>query len=83
MLSRHRVIGAYLQTGQITCHDARGDIIDCIGSRQDADFRNGVSWPTLRFEVIDDAVLDRLTGLVWTRNANMAEFPLTWQEALD
>ncbi len=26
---------------------------------------------------------DCLTGLVWTRNANVAEFPLTWQEALD
>jgi len=28
-------------------------------------------------------VLDRLTGLVWTRNANRAEYPLAWQEALD
>ena len=27
--------------------------------------------------------MDRLTGLMWCRNANLAEFPLTWQEALD
>lgn len=27
--------------------------------------------------------MDELTGLVWFRNANIAEFPLTWQEALD
>ena len=27
--------------------------------------------------------MDRLTGLVWCRSANLAEFPLTWQEALD
>ena len=25
---------------------------------------------------------DRLTGRVWSRNANLAEFPLTWPEAL-
>jgi len=76
-------MSAYLQTGQITCHDAGGRMIDCAGSGQDADFRSGVSWPAPRFELLDDVVLDRLTGLVWTRNANMAEFPLAWQEALD
>jgi hypothetical protein len=31
----------------------------------------------------DDEVMDRLTGLTWCRSANLAEFPLTWQEALD
>jgi len=76
-------MSGYLQTGQITCHDARGGIINCAGSGQDAEFKSGVSWPAPRFEVLDDVVLDRLTRLVWTRNANMAEFPLTWQEALD
>ena len=30
-----------------------------------------------------EIVLDNLTGLIWTQNANLAEFPLTWQEALD
>lgn len=30
-----------------------------------------------------DEVLDGLTGLIWSRSANLAEFPLTWQEALD
>jgi hypothetical protein len=35
-----------------------------------------------RFEQYDEVVLDRLTGLIWTRNANPAEFPLRWQEAL-
>ena len=80
---RHNAMSAYLQTGQITCHDAMGRVIDCIGSGQDADFRSGVSWPAPRFDVLDNAVLDRLTGLVWTRNANMTAFPLAWQEALD
>ena len=83
MLNWREVMSAVLQTGQITCHDARGLMIDCTGSGQDADCRSGVSWPVPRFEVLGDSVLDRLTRLVWTRNANMAEFPLAWQEALD
>jgi hypothetical protein len=74
---------AYLQTVQITCHDERGRTTDCAGSGQDAEFRRGVSWPVPRFESLDDVVLDRLTGLLWTRDANVAEFPLAWQEALD
>jgi hypothetical protein len=82
-LSQHKVMSTCLQTGQITCHDAMGGMIDCAGSGQDADFRSGVPWPAPRFEVLGDAVLDRLTRLVWARNANMAEFPLAWQEALD
>ncbi len=60
-------MNTYLQTGQITCHDADDRRIDCTGSGQDADFRSGVSWPAPRFEVLDDAVLDRLTKLVWTK----------------
>ena len=80
---RQKVMNAFLQTGQITCHDTNGRGIDCIGSGQDAEFRNGVSWPARRFEVHDHTVMDRLTGLIWAKDANMAEFPLAWEEALD
>ena len=73
----------YLQTGQITCHDTAGVEVPCRGSGQDAEFRKGAVWPVPRFKEYDDAAQDRLTGLVWTRNANLAGFPLTWQEALD
>jgi hypothetical protein len=41
-----------------------------------------VEWSEQRFEARDGVVLDRLTGLVWTQNANLAEFPVTWQESL-
>lgn len=81
--SHKHYVSAFLQTGQITCHDAKGRRIDCTGSGQDGDFKNGLSWPEPRFEILDDVVLDRLTRLTWTRNANTAEFPLAWQEALD
>jgi Protein of unknown function (DUF1566) len=73
----------YLQTGQITCHDTAGNKIPCPGSVQDGEFRKGVPWPVPRFEPETDIVLDRLTGLIWARNANISEFPVTWQEAVD
>ncbi|MFZ2196345.1 MAG: DUF1566 domain-containing protein [Thermodesulfovibrionales bacterium] len=77
------IAGNYLQTGQITCHDTAGREIPCQGSGQDAEFRKGLYWPVPRFEQYEEVALDRLTGLIWTRNANPAEFPLRWQEALD
>ena len=73
----------YLQTGQVTCHDAAGCLIDCAGSGQDGAFQRGAPWPEPRFNIEGEGVRDRLTGLVWCRNANLAEFPLTWQEGLD
>jgi hypothetical protein len=76
-------MGTCLQTGQITCHGANGRKIDCVGSGQDGELRTGMSWPAERFAVLDHAVKDRLTELVWTKDANMAQFPLSWQESLD
>ncbi|MEE4607345.1 MAG: DUF1566 domain-containing protein [Desulfobacteraceae bacterium] len=35
-----------------------------------------------RFQTIEDTVLDTGTGLMWTRDAALAEFPLSWSEAL-
>lgn len=73
----------YLQTGQQTCHDENGREVACAGSGQDGDSRRGIPWPAQRFVVEGEAVTDQLTGLCWCLNANPAEFPLTWQEALD
>ena len=73
MTSQH-----YLHTGQRTCHaDA------CEGSGQDASFAVGPPWPEPPFDLRDDAVMDGLTGLTWCRNANLAEFPLTWEALVD
>ncbi len=71
-----------LQTGQTTCHDTQGSEFSCAGTGQDAEFRKGIAWPEPRFELHDELVEDRLTGLHWCRDANIAEFPLTWMEAL-
>lgn len=72
-----------LQTGQRSCHDADGREIPCDGSGQDAEFRRGLAWPRPRFEAQGEVVYDRLTGLIWTRDASLSEFPMTWREALD
>jgi hypothetical protein len=72
----------YLQTGQTSCHDVTGTQVSCAGSGQDAEFQNGVAWPTPRFQPKEEVVVDRLTGLTWTRDANLNIYPLTWQEAL-
>jgi hypothetical protein len=73
----------YLHTGQTTCHDADGREIPCTGSGQDAEFKRGLAWPVPRFDSRGGVVVDRLTGLEWTQNGNLAEFPVRWQEALD
>ncbi len=78
------MIGAgYIHTGQLTCHDATGGRIDCAGSGQDCAFRRGAPWPEPRFDIEGESVTDRLTGLVWHRNANLAEFPMMWLEGFD
>ena len=74
---------AYLWTGQESCYDQAGQEIDCIGSGQDAEFKSGCAWPSPRFISQGQWVDDQLSGLCWTRKANFAEFPLSWQEALD
>lgn len=45
--------------------------------------RLGEKRPDLRFHLTGETVLDNLTGLVWSRDANPGVFPLTWQEAID
>ncbi|WP_216355496.1 thrombospondin type 3 repeat-containing protein [Geothermobacter hydrogeniphilus] len=59
-----------LATGQETCFDSGGNLIDCVGSGQDGEFRMGAKKPSgIRFvNNGDGTVSDRLTGLVWQQN---------------
>ena len=75
--------GYYLHTGQRYCYNQAGDRIDCRESGQDAEFAPGLPFPEHRFEPERGLVLDRLTGLAWPEDANPAEFPLAWTEALE
>jgi hypothetical protein len=79
MKSRH-----ILSTGLTRCYNQDGELIDCQGSGQDAEFLAGIDWPLERFEATgDNLVQDRATGLIWTKNSCPSDFPLSWQEALD
>jgi hypothetical protein len=34
-----------------------------------------------RFQEQDEVIIDRQTGLMWTKNGSLSEFPMTWKEA--
>lgn len=59
----------------ITWSEAEGD---------DGDLQIGVDWPDPRFnDNRDGTVTDNLTGLIWTKSANLPNGRMTWQEALN
>jgi hypothetical protein len=59
------------KTGQSTCSAENGQTIDCPGTGQDGEFQFGVAWPSPRFsDNADGTVTDRLTGLVWLKDAH-------------
>ena len=73
------------RTGQTSCYGAPDSAVSgCAGTGQDGETMTGVAWPEPRFEESgDQAIVDKLTGLVWARDANPAGGPKTWQESLD
>jgi uncharacterized repeat protein (TIGR01451 family) len=72
------------QTGQTKCYDTAGAEIPCGGTGQDGEIQAGVPWPDPRFTDNGDGTMtDNLTGLMWTKNANLPGGYKTWQQALD
>jgi len=72
------------KTGQTKCYDTSGNELSCKGTGQDGDIQAGVAWPEPRFtDNGDDTITDNLTGLMWTKNANLLGGYKTWQQALD
>ncbi len=69
------------QTGQEHCYDQDGRQIACPGTGQDAEHRYGRAWPAPRFAAAGAVVHDHLTGLSWTKDANIHQYPLAWDEA--
>jgi hypothetical protein len=72
-----------IQTDQTDCFHSNGNKIPCADTGQDGELRIGIQWPELRFIDHGETVTDRLTHLTWTKDANLPEFPLMWQEAQD
>lgn len=59
-------------------------VVDKIFTGQDTALFSGKAWPTPRFVADKDrTVFDKVTGLVWSRNANPAGTAQNWQGALD
>jgi hypothetical protein len=71
------------KTGQTKCYETTGTEIPCAGTGQDGDIQAGVAWPEPRFTVKGDCVTDNLTGLMWTKNANLTGSTKTWLQALE
>lgn len=72
------------KTGQSTCYDENGGNINCTGTGQDGELQVGVFWPTQRFSFnADQTVTDNLTGLIWSKDANVSGYATTWQKALE
>ena len=73
-----------LGTGQDACYDEKGQLISCTGTGQDGEYRLGIKPLRRRFQDLEGGIVqDILTGLVWSKDANVNGFPLGWQEALD
>ena len=59
------------QTGQTTCYNQAGTMINCADTGQDGDIQAGVVPPVPRFaDNGEGQITDNLTGLVWLRNAD-------------
>ncbi len=76
-------IRGVLQTGQLQCYDVSGKVVGCRGTGQDAEYRVGIEWPFNRFSILGEVAKDNLTGLMWTLDANPAQFPVSWVEAFE
>ncbi len=71
------------RTGQTSCWDAAGAAVSCLGKGQDGESQAGAAWPAPRFvDNGDQTMSDKLTGLVWSKDANPAKAVKTWQQAL-
>lgn len=71
------------KTGQKTCYDSSGNVINCKGTGQDGEIQAGIQWPKPRFvDNGDGTVTDNLTGLMWLKDAGCLG-SRNWQGALD
>ncbi len=70
------------QTGQTSCYDAAGQKMACDHSGQDGQFQTGICWPSPRFTGDGYTAVDRLTGLAWSKDADLTRKPVDWQTAV-
>ena len=69
------------RTGMTTCWNNFGEEISCGGTGQDGEIQAGLSWPSPRFTVQGDCIVDSLTGLMWLKDIPSQR--RTWEQAID
>lgn len=71
------------RTGQISCYDQTGKVIDHTGTGQDGDLQVGTVWPLYRFNNNGDGTItDTLTGLMWLMDGGCLG-KMSWQAAME
>ena len=71
-------------TGQQRCYDDQGNEIPAVvNSLQHVAIQSGIEWPKPRFDGMENTVIDRLSGLFWTRNSSYEHIAVNWKEAWD
>ena len=58
------------KTGQTTCWNSSGTVVNCLFTGQDGAVQKGVSVSPRFTDNADGTVKDNLTGLIWLKNAN-------------
>lgn len=71
------------QSGQTRCYDSYGNEEPCSGTGQDGAKLMGAAWPNPRFSLSGDCVTDNLTGLMWSKDANLPVGTQIWTTAFD
>jgi len=65
------------------CLPKSGQTISFV-AKDDGDLQRGVAWPSPRFvDNADGTVTDKLTGLMWTKDANLPNSNISWYQAID
>jgi hypothetical protein len=75
-------------TGQTLCFDEEGVQRNCEGTCEDGEFQTGIDSnprftnPDGTTPIDGEVVLDKLTGLMWTRNAQKISGKKNWSDAI-
>jgi hypothetical protein len=71
------------QTGQKTCFDESGIIIDCHDTGQDGELQAGIEFTRDRFIKNKQTIYDNDTGLTWLRDATFHSEMTDWASAFN
>jgi hypothetical protein len=71
------------QTGQKSCFDEAGSVINCHDTGQDGEIRAGLKIMKDRFTKGKENIYDNLTGLTWLQDANIHKGMVSWNSGFD